>query len=82
MAETQRNLGEFGFAGDDHVVPFAVEALDIRGRSVQLGPLIDAILSRHNYPEPVARLLAEAMTLTVLLGTSLKFQGKFIVQTR
>lgn len=82
MAETQRHLGEFGFAGDDHVVPFAVEALDIRGRAVQLGPLLDSILSRHDYPEPVARLLAEAMALTVLLGTSLKFQGKFIVQTR
>jgi len=82
VAETQRHLGEFGFAGDDHVVPFAVEALDIRGRAVQLGPLLDSILSRHDYPEPVARLLAEAMALTVLLGTSLKFQGKFIVQTR
>lgn len=82
MAETERLLGEFGFAGDDHVVPFEVAALDARGRAVQLGPVLDAILSRHDYPEPVARLLAEAMTLTVLLGTSLKFQGKFILQTR
>jgi molecular chaperone Hsp33 len=38
--------------------------------------------NRHDYPEPVARLLAEAMALTVLLGTSLKFEGKFILQTR
>ena len=38
--------------------------------------------SRHDYPEPVARLLAEACVLTVLLGTSLKFEGKFILQTR
>lgn len=75
-------LGEFGFAGDDHVVPFAVDALDARGRVVQLGPILDHILGRHDYPEPVARLLAEAMTLTVLLGTSLKFDGKFILQTR
>src|SRR5690606_8084083 len=35
-----------------------------------------------DYPEPVARLLAEAVALTVLLGTSLKFDGKFILQTR
>ncbi|MCT8992136.1 Hsp33 family molecular chaperone [Chelativorans sp. SCAU2101] len=75
-------LGEFGFAGDDHVVPFAVEALDVRGRAVQVGPMIDQILARHNYPEPVARLLAEVIVLTVLLGSSLKFSGKFIVQTR
>lgn len=77
-----RKLGEFGFAGDDHVVPFDVEPLDVRGRAVQLGPMLDQILARHTYPEPVARLLAEVIVLTVLLGSSLKFEGKFIVQTR
>ncbi|MEX3006850.1 Hsp33 family molecular chaperone [Hoeflea sp. TYP-13] len=75
-------LGEIGFAGDDKVVPFQVEGLDARGRAVQLGPMLNAILDRHDYPEPVARLLAETITLTVLLGTSLKFTGKFIVQTQ
>lgn len=79
---TSKKLGEFGFAGDDHVVPFEVGPLDIRGRIVQLGPMLDQILSRHDYPEPVARLLAEAAVVTVLLGTSLKFEGKFILQTR
>lgn len=82
LAEHQPKLGEFGYAGDDHVVPFEVGPLDVRGRTVQLGPMLDAILSRHDYPEPVARLLAEACVLTVLLGTSLKFEGKFILQTR
>ena len=82
VTERTPKLGEFGHAGDDHVVPFAVEALDVRGRAVQLGPMLDVILSRHAYPEPVARLLAEACVLAVLLGTSLKFQGKFILQTR
>lgn len=82
MTEQQPTLGEFGFAGDDNVVPFEVGTLDVRGRAVQLGPLLDRILGRHDYPEPVARLLAEAVALTVLLGTSLKFDGKFILQTR
>ena len=82
MADVTRELGEFGFASDDNVVPFDVSALDARGRIVQLGPIVDTILSRHDYPEPVARLLGEAMALTVLLGTSLKFDGKFILQTR
>src|SRR5690554_887534 len=82
MNPTEASLGEFDFAGDDNVVPFEVSALDIRGRAVQLGPVVDAILARHDYPEPVARLLAEAMVLTVLLGTALKFEGKFILQTR
>lgn len=78
----QPRLGEFGFAGDDHVVPFEVGPLDVRGRIVQLGPMLDQILDRHDYPEPVARLLAEVAVLTVLLGTALKFEGKFILQTR
>ena len=82
MAEQEPVLGDFGFAGDDYVVPFEVGALDVRGRAVQLGPLLDQILGRHDYPEPVARLLAEAIVLTVLLGTALKFEGKFILQTR
>jgi molecular chaperone Hsp33 len=69
-------------AGDDHVVPFQVEGLDTRGRAVQLGPLLDGILSRHAYPPQVARLLAEAIALTVILGTSLKFDGKLILQTQ
>ena len=77
-----KKLGEFGFAGDDHVVPFEVSPLDVRGRAVQLGPMLDTLLGRHDYPEPVARLLAEACVVTALLGTSLKFEGKFILQTR
>lgn len=69
-------------AGLDEVVPFQVEALDARGRATLLGPSLDAILSRHDYPEPVARLLGEMVVLGVLLGTSLKFNGKFIVQAQ
>lgn len=82
VSESTARLGDFGFAGDDHVVPFDVDALDVRGRAVQVGPMLDQILARHAYPEPVARLLAEVVVLTVLLGSSLKFEGKFIVQTR
>ncbi|ATN32854.1 Hsp33 family molecular chaperone [Rhizobium sp. ACO-34A] len=82
MQSRPAELGEFGFAGDDRVVPFQVEGLDVRGRAVQLGPLLDTILGRHDYPQPVARLLAEAIVLTVLIGTSLKFEGKFVVQTK
>jgi molecular chaperone Hsp33 len=67
---------------DDAVLPFAVEPLDLRGRLARLGPALDAILTRHAYPEPVARLLGEAAALTVLLGTALKFDGRFQLQTR
>jgi molecular chaperone Hsp33 len=68
-------------AGDDSVRPYAVSTLDVRGRAVQMGPVLDEILGRHNYPDAVARLLAEAIILTALLGTSLKFDGKFSLQT-
>ena len=69
-------------AGDDAVVPFQVDALDARGRAVQLSSVLDGILSRHDYPEPVAKLVAEMVVLAVILGTSLKFDGKFILQTK
>jgi molecular chaperone Hsp33 len=67
---------------DDRVLPYTVSDLDVRGRIVRLGPSIDAVLKRHAYPEPVSRLLGEAATLTVLLGSSLKFQGRFQLQTK
>ena len=82
MAVTETELGTFDYAGDDHVVPFQVEGMDVRGRAVQRGPLLDTILARHNYPVPVARLLAETIVLVALLGTSLKFEGKLMLQTR
>jgi molecular chaperone Hsp33 len=69
-------------SADDTVQPFAVAALDLRGRVVRLGPAIDEILARHDYPAPVAKLLGEAIVLTALLGSSLKFSGKFILQTQ
>ncbi len=66
----------------DFVLPFEVKPLGIRGRIVRLGPAIDDILSRHNYPAPVSALLAQSVALTALLGTTMKFEGKFILQTR
>ncbi len=82
MSDIASSLGDFGHAGDDTVVPFQVEGLDVRGRAVQLGPILDAILTRHAYPEPVAALLAEAMVVTALIGTSLKFDGRFTLQSQ
>jgi molecular chaperone Hsp33 len=69
-------------SADDTVLPFEVAALDLRGRVVRLGPAIDTILTGHNYPQPVAKLLGEAIVLGVLLGTALKFEGRFILQTK
>lgn len=68
--------------GDDRIVPFAVERADVRGRIVRLGPLVDDILGRHDYPQPVSALLGEALALTALLGSALKFDGIFSLQTK
>jgi len=67
---------------DDTILPFEVSALDLRGRIVRLGPAVDAVLSSHDYPLPIAKLLGEAIVLTVMLGSSLKFEGRFILQTQ
>ena len=67
---------------DDAVLPFDVAPLDLRGRLTRLGPALDELLSKHDYPTPVAKLLGEAIVLTTLLGSALKFDGRFILQTQ
>jgi len=67
---------------DDIVLPFAVESLSTRGRLVRLGPAIDQLLKRHDYPEAVSKLVAEAVALAALLGSTLKMNGRFQLQTK
>ena len=69
-------------ASDDIVAAFQIEDAPVRGRIVRLGPLIDQVLTRHNYPEPVANLLGEACAMAALVGASLKFDGRLIVQAQ
>ena len=66
----------------DYVLPFQLEASGARGRLIRLGPAVDAILTQHSYPEPVLLLLGEAVTLTAILGSALKSEGKFILQAQ
>ena len=67
---------------DDLVQPFRIDPFALRGRLVRLGPAIDRILSQHDYPEPVAALLGEAITLSVVLAGALKYDGIFTLQTK
>jgi molecular chaperone Hsp33 len=67
---------------EDAILPFEVAPLDLRGRLVKLGPTLDDLLSKHAYPPQVSKLLGEAIALTALLGSSLKFEGRFILQTQ
>ena len=67
---------------DDFVAPFQIETGAVRGRIARLGPAIDEILTRHAYPGPVAGLLGQACALAALVGASLKFDGRLIVQAQ
>src|SRR5687768_18502405 len=59
----------------DEAIGFALPSCNARGRLVRLGPVLDEVLSAHDYPAPVARILSEALTLTALLGAMLKDAG-------
>ena len=66
----------------DVIRPFQVESAGLRGRFVRLGPIASTILSRHDYPPAVSRLLGEALVLTATFAAALKFDGVFTLQMR
>ena len=67
----------------DRVIGFTIPGRHARGRVARLGPVLDEILSAHAYPEPIERLLAEALTLTALLGSTLKHaDGQMTLQAQ
>lgn len=67
---------------DDLTASFLLPDRPVVGRLVRLGPVADEILTRHAYPEPVANLLGEALALAALVGASLKFEGRLILQAQ
>ncbi|QFU76961.1 Hsp33 family molecular chaperone HslO [Halioglobus maricola] len=66
----------------DRAQRFLFEETDIRGEIVQLDATYRDILTVHQYPPGVARLLGEFMAAAVLLATTLKFEGKLVLQAR
>ena len=77
MTETASNLSL------DVAIGVTIPARDARGRAARIGPVLDSILSAHNYPAVVERLLAEALILTALLGSLLKDpQGQMTLQAQ
>lgn len=64
------------------VVPFHLPLRPVRGRLVRLGPLADALLTRHDNHPTVTRLCGEALALVAGLGSALKFRGSFSLQVR
>ena len=65
----------------DFVVNFQIDQRPVRGRAVRMGAKsLSPILHRHDYPRNLARILGEAVTLAAMVGASLKFEGRILVQ--
>jgi molecular chaperone Hsp33 len=81
MNKIHASRGVSAATPDDIVLPFEIKPLGVRGRLLRLGAVIDGIVHQHAYPDPVSALLAESVALAAMLGTTMKFEGKFILQT-
>jgi len=74
MQDIQTNeLTVFTVGGTDDVIA------PVRGRAVRLPSALQTALA-DRYPDPVARLLGEAMIVGALVAQSLKFDGRLVVQ--
>lgn len=69
-------------AWDDSVLPFQLDASDIRGRVARLDGVLDGILKQHNYPPVVEALVAEMALLTALIGQTIKLRWKLQLQVQ
>lgn len=76
------DLRTIGVADDNVVQTFQLESSNVRGRVVRLGSTLNDIMSAHDYPEPVAYLVAQMVTLSLLLSSMLKYEGIFTLQTK
>ncbi|MDJ0683997.1 MAG: Hsp33 family molecular chaperone HslO [Alphaproteobacteria bacterium] len=77
-----RSIDMTGWATDDVIQPFMIDATGLHGRYVRLGPQLDAILSRHAMDDASARLLGEFLALAVGLASALKYDGIFTLQVK
>jgi molecular chaperone Hsp33 len=69
-------------AWDDTVLPFQLDRADIRGRVGRLDSVLETILGQHDYPAPVAALVAEAALITALVGQTIKLRWRLSLQIR
>ncbi|MGM0586530.1 MAG: Hsp33 family molecular chaperone HslO, partial [Pseudomonadota bacterium] len=68
--------------GDDAILPFQLDRADMRGRAARLDATLARILGQHDYPRPVAGLVAEATMLTALIGQTMKLKWRLSLQVR
>jgi molecular chaperone Hsp33 len=67
----------------DVALGVAIPSRNARGRIARLGSVVDSVLASHGYPLAIEKLLAEALTLTALLGSLLKGpEGQLTLQAQ
>jgi len=67
----------------DVALGVAIPSRNARGRIARLAGTVDAVLANHGYPPAIEQLLAEALTLTALLGALLKeTEGQLTLQAQ
>ena len=72
----------FEHADDNVIQNFQLDLPGLRGRAVRLGSVLNDILEPHQYPNPVAHMVAETVTLALLLSSMLKYDGIFSLQAK
>jgi molecular chaperone Hsp33 len=66
----------------DSLRRFVFERYPFRGQLVHLGPAWRAMMEHHEYPDEIRDSLGEAAVATVLLASTLKFNGQLSLQLR
>jgi molecular chaperone Hsp33 len=64
----------------DYSKRFLIQEADIRGCIVRLNKSFTDCYDHQQYPEPLLHLLGEFLTAATLLGNSLKFTGRLVLQ--
>ena len=67
---------------DDTVLPFQLDASDIRGRVARLDGVLEQVLAQHAYPPAIEALVAEMALLTALIGQTIDLRWKLSLQVR
>lgn len=84
MTDVTRKTANLDAPSENEVSVFQLEKQPVRGRSISLGTSLHKALTgpdgKTRYPEPIARLLGEAMLIGALVTQALKFNGRLVVQ--
>jgi molecular chaperone Hsp33 len=66
----------------DSCLAFQIEGQDIKGRIIRLDHCLNEVLGNHDYPDGVKRELGQAMALSALLGSMMKYDGILTLQLK